>query len=451
MQIHKRVPFIITYCFLVAGLFSSCHKKDIQVGDELAESHTRIITIDTVGVLLSSYILDSFVTNNSGFALIGNYHDSYVGKTTASTYLQLGLPTISDVATLLPKSAFFDSIVLIMRPSGYYYGDTTKPFSISVFQLDEQPAYDLEGPGYTYNTNTVPLKPGGPMVTWSKTIKPSFRDSVNIRLPQHIGNDFFEKLRAKAPQVSSETSFLDYFKGLCIQPSNTDGAAAYGFNLADTSVRMRIYYHRTIPYKVNDVLDFNLTRTSHQFNRIITDRTGTSLERTFSGQREFFANATNPFSFTQAGTGVFLKARFPALRNLLKINEVVRLMDAKLVLKPVKGTYDYYVNKLPNPLKVHPTNASNILGDPLAEVDGSGSPQLRSPVIDDLYGINTTYTFNITSYIGALLNTPGAAESGLFILESDAHRAKQINRAVIGGRLNANYQTKLVLNILTIE
>lgn len=450
MQIHKRVPFLITYCFLFAGLFSSCHKKDIQVGDELAESHTRIITVDTVGVALSSYILDSFITNNNNFALIGNYHDSYVGKTTASTYLQPGLPTISDVATLLPKSAFFDSIVLIMKPSGYYYGDTTKPFSISVYELAEQPAYDIEGRGYTFNTNTVALKAGGPIATWSKTIKPSFRDSVKIRLDDPKGRDFFEKLQSKAPQVSSETSFLDYFKGLCIQPSNTNGAAVYGFNLADSSIRMRIYYHRTIPYKVNDVLDFTLTRTSYQFNRIITDRTGTTLEPTFSGQREFFANATNPFSFTQAGTGVYLKARFPSLRSLLKINEVVRLMDAKLVLKPVKGTYDNYVNKLPNPLFMQTTDASNIAGNQLGDTTGQG-PQFRSPMIDELYGINTTYTFNITSYINALLNTPGTAEHGLFIVQSDPHASKQINRAVIGGRLNANYQTKLVLNILTIE
>jgi hypothetical protein len=449
MHIHKRVPFVLTYCVLFTGLFTSCYKKDIQVGTETAESHTRIITVDTIGVVLSSYLVDSFITSGNNFSLIGNYNDSYVGKTTASTYIQPGLPTLSeDVATLLPKSAFFDSIVLYMRPSGYYYGDTTKPFDIKVYELAEQPDYTYLT--YLYNTSSVPLKTSTILGSWSKPIRPSFRDSIKIRLPDTVGKDFYDKIRTKASQVTSETTFLDYFRGLCIQPTNTNAGPVLGFNLADSSVRLRVHYHLTIPYKVDKYLDFTITRTGYQFNRIITDRTGTPLQPTVSGQHEFFANATNPFSFTQTGTGLYLKAKFPTLRELLKINEVVRLMDAKLVLKPVKGTYDYYGNRLPNPLYLKTTDASNIPGGALADTTGQGI-QYRSPVIDELYGINTTYTFNVTSYISALLNTSGKADNGLFILGADPYSAKQIDRGVFGSRQNATYQTKLVLNILTIE
>jgi len=121
MRIHKRVPFIFIYCFVFTGLLSSCYKKDIQVGNELRESHTRIITVDTVSVVFSSYVLDSFATSGNNFALIGNYNDPYVGNTTASTFFQPGLPTLSDdVVNLLPKSAVYDSLQLIMHPSGYY-------------------------------------------------------------------------------------------------------------------------------------------------------------------------------------------------------------------------------------------------------------------------------------------------------------------------------------------
>jgi hypothetical protein len=448
MHIHKRVPFIITYCFLFIGLFSSCYKKDIQVGDDTPESHTRIITIDTVSVVFSSYVLDSFITSGNNFSLIGNYNDPYVGNTNARTYIQPGLPTLSeDVTTLLPKSAVYDSLVLYMKPSGYYYGDTTKPFEISVYELAEQPDYTYLT--YLYNTSSVAVKTGAPLATWSKPIKPFFKDSVKIKLPDTLGKDFYTKLQTKASQVTSETTFLDYFRGLCIQPTS-NSAAVFGFNLADTSVRMRLHYHQTIPYKVDKFIDFIITRTGYQFNRIITDRTGTSLEPTVSGQHEFFANNTYPYSFTQTGTGVYLKAKFPSLREVLKINEVVRLMDAKLILKPVKGTYDYYGNKLPNPLFLQTTDASNLAGGALVDTTGSGV-QYRSPVIDDLYGINTTYTFNITSYVGALLNTPGSGERGLFILQADPHSANQITRGVFGSRQNATYQTKLVLNLLSIE
>jgi hypothetical protein len=451
MRIHKRVPFVLSYCFLFIGLLSSCYKKDVQVGSELAESHTRIITVDTVSVVLSSYIVDSFPTNGNNFALIGNYQDSYSGKTTASTFLQLGPPTLSeDATTLLPKSAVYDSLVLIMKPSGYYYGDTTKPFSISVFELAEQPDYKYAT--YIFNNSNLALKSSA-LASWSNTVRPNFRytDTIKVRMPQAMGADFYDKIRNKAPQVTGETNFLDYFKGLCIKTSNTNSGPAYGFNLKDSSIRMRLYYHLTLPQKTDKFLDFVITRSSYQFNRIVTDRTGTSLEPTTAGQREFFASATNPFSITQAGTGVYLKVKFPSVRDLLKVNEVVRLMDAKLVLTPVKDSYDQYTNKLPGLLQLKTTDASNIpSAGSLPDTTGN-SVQFRAPVIDFIYGTNTTYTFNITPYVSALMNTSGSAERGLFVLEQDPNVATQINRAVMGSRQSEKYQSKLIVNLLTIE
>ncbi|MCS3800153.1 DUF4270 family protein [Niastella sp. OAS944] len=428
---------------------SSCYKKEIQVGSDLAESHTRIITVDTIGVLLSSYVKDSFVTANKGLALIGNYHDTYTGKTNASTFFQIGLPTLSeDAATLLPKTAVYDSIVLYMRGNGYYYGDTTQPFDISVYELNQQPTPE-ENHIDAYNTSDVPVKTV-PLVTGSKILRPSSKDSIVLRLPQALGQDFYTKIQTKANQFTSANLFLEYFKGLAIKPTNTNSGAVYGFNMTDSSIIVRLHYHLTLPVKQDKVIQFALTRTNYQFNRIITDRTGTTLQKSSPEQREFFATATNPFAITQTGTGVYLKALFPTLREVLKINDVVRLMDARLILKPVRGSYNYYGNKLPNPLFLQTTDASNEATGTILDTTGQGVQQ-RAPVIDDVYGVNTNYSFNITSYINALLNTPGTAENGLFIMEAEMGAAKQINRAVIGSRQNEFYQTKLILNLLTIE
>jgi hypothetical protein len=449
MRIHKRVPFILTYCFLFTSLLSSCYKKDVQVGDELAESHTRIITVDTVAVQLSSYVLDSFTTNNNNFSLIGNYFDSYTGKTTAGTVLQFGLPTISeDVTTLMPKSAVFDSLVLYMHPSGYYYGDTTKPFDIQVNELAVQPDYSFLT--FMYNNTNVSLLPNPPIVTYTKAIRPTPRDSVRIVLPASMGQDWYDKIRAKDTRFASETAFLDYFKGVYIQPNNTTSSAIYGFNLADSSIRIRLHFHQTLPAKTNKFLDFIITRTGYQYNRIITDRTGTTMEPVTKGQREFFPSTANPFSISQAGTGVYLKARFPSLRDILKINEVVRLMDAKLVLKPVKGTYSYFGNSLPNLLYPVTTDATNTPGSALLDSTGQ-NVQFRAPAIDFLYGSNTSYTFNVTGYINSLLNTAGTADHGLFLIQDLAPTAKEINRGIFGSRENTLYETKLILNILTID
>lgn len=442
----QRVLFF-TYCLIT--LFSSCYKKDVQVGEELAESHTRIITIDTVGVVLSTYVLDSFATSGLSFSLIGKYVDAYTGTTIASTFFQPGLPTLSeDASTLLPKNAVYDSLMLYMKPSGYYYGDTTKPFDVSVYELAAQPDYTNTTTSKIYNTSYFPVN-STPIATYSQVISPSRRDSIRIALPYSKGYDFFTKIQSKATQFTSESNFLDYFKGLSIVPS-AGNAAVYGFNLADSSIRVRLHYHLTIPYRTDKVIDFIITRTSYQFNRIQTDRTNTPLAPTVSGQHEFFANSTNPFSMTQSGTGVLLKAKFPSLREVLKVDDVVKLMSAHLILKPVKGTYAQYVNKLPDPLYLITTDNTNNFGSALSDSTGSGV-EYRSPSIDYVYGISTSYGFNVTSYMNYLLNTAGTTESGMFILQNDPSATKQIDRGVFGSLQNSNYQAQLVLTLLTIE
>jgi hypothetical protein len=331
------LPVIV---LLMTGLFVSCYKKDIQFGDNLAESHTRLITIDTVTPVMSTYVLDSFPTSGSNICLVGRYNDSYLGNTTASTYLQFGLPSLSeDVSTLLPSHADFDSLSLIMKPGGYYYGDTSQPFSISVNQLAAQPDYTYAS--RLYNTSSVRLMTGE-LGSFSKRISPARRDSVKITLPEILGQDFFDKIKARATQFQTEDNFLNYFRGICVQPQPSAAGALYSFNMGDSSVRMRLHYHLTLPHYQVKYIDFYLTRTSYHFNRIITDRTGTTLEKTTPKQREFFATPQNPYSFTQSGTGVLLKIKFPSLRELLKIDDVVRLMDAKLILKPVNQTFDFY-------------------------------------------------------------------------------------------------------------
>ena len=449
MHIHKRATFVLTYCFIFTGLLSSCYKKDIQVGSELAESHTRLITVDTVGVVLSSFVLDSFVTANNNIALIGNYHDSYLGKTSASTFFQPGLPTLSeDASTLLPKHAQYDSIVLYMKPNGYYYGDTTVPFSVSVYDLAAQPSIDPDRL-QVYNKSDVPVS-GGPIASFSRALRPGVNDSVVIVLPWAKGKDFFDKIQSKDTKFSTQDLFLDYFKGLAVKPATSAGGAVYAFNLADSSIKIRLHYHLSLPVKQDKVIEFLPTRTNYQFNRIVTDRSGTPLQPASGQQQEFFATDANPYAFMQTGTGVYLKAIFPSLREVLKINEVVRLIDARLVLKPVKGTYDRYGQRLPGPVTMRVTDLGNTPGSALLDTTGQ-QVQERFAAIDDLYGINTTYTFNITSYINALLNTAGTAENGLFFLQQDPQDATQISRAVIGSLQNEHYQSKLILNILTIE
>src|SRR5262245_30451548 len=103
---------------LMAGLMESCYKKEIQFGNNLAESHTRLITVDTVTPVMSTYVLDSFATSATNMAFIGRYNDTWLGNTTASTYLQFGAPYLSeDVSTLIPNDAVYDSLEITLKPN----------------------------------------------------------------------------------------------------------------------------------------------------------------------------------------------------------------------------------------------------------------------------------------------------------------------------------------------
>lgn len=428
-------------------LFVSCHKKDIQFGDHLADSHTRLITIDTVTPVMSTYVLDSFPTSGALVCLVGHYPDPYLGATTASTYLQFGLPTLGeDVSTLFPSHARFDSLTLLMKPDGYYYGDTSQPFSVSAHQLAAQPDYTYADK--LYNTSSVKLM-SGELGHFSKPISPARKDTVKITLPASTGQDFFDKIKAKATQFQTEDNFLNYFRGICVQPQAAATGALYSFKMGDSSVRMRLHYHLTLPHYESKYIDFYVTRTSYHFNRIVTDRTGTTLERTAPKQREFFATPQHPYSFTQSATGVLLKIKFPSLRELLKIDDVVRLMDAKLILKPVNQSFDLYQYMLPPQLYMAQTDATNAIGSPLA--DSTGNLQYRAPYIDRLYGVNTAYTFDLTSYANALFNTEGTAEHGVFILQEEPSGAQQFNRAVFGSRQHPKFQTKLEITLMIID
>jgi hypothetical protein len=450
MLIHRRVPYIFTCCLLFTGLLSSCYKKDIQVGSELANSHTRLITVDTVTAILSSYVLDSFPTSGNNVILVGNYKDAYLGNTTISSFFQPGFPTLpSDISTLLPKNAVFDSLMLYMRPSGYFYGDTTKPLKLAVYRLTDQPDYTNLGTNRLYNTSNIGVFPT-PLATFSQKIRPAFKDSVKIKLPNALGKEFFTKIQSNANEFLNATNFMDYFRGLSVKPDGNDTGAVYGFNVADSSVRVRLHFHLTLPYRIDNTIDFILTRTSYQFNRVITDRSNTPLAPV-PGQNEYFASNKYPYAFTQSGTGVLLKVKFPSLRDVLKINEVVKLMGANLILRQVKGTYDIASYRLPTQLFMAQTDASNVIGGALIDTTGAGI-QYRDPVVDWLYGINSYYNFNISSYVNNLLNNgSGAADGALFIMQQNPASATKIDRAVIGSAQNVNYQTKLVVNLLTID
>lgn len=432
---------------VVFTLLTSCYKNQIQFGNDLNESDTRIITVDTVTPVLSTLVLDSFVTSGLSELSIGRVVDPLLGTTTASSFFQLGLPTKTNITDDIPLDAIYDSLALIMTPGKTYYGDTTKAQTFSVYELAYQPQYTYADK--LYSTSTVTKLPGA-WASASLKVTPVRGDSLFIRLSNSKGTELFNKIRAKAGEVQSADNFLNYIKGLTVEVGSNDNGAIYNFAAGDTTMKMRLYYHVSLPYKEDKVIEFPITRTDYQFNHVVTDRSSTALKPQYTGQKEFFSSKANPFALTQSGTGVLAKIKFPSLRDILKLSPTVKLLNAQLIIRPVEKTFDYAVFPLPPSLYLSQTDATNSIGYTIPDITGTAT-QTSSPIVDEIYKLDTRYVFNVTSYMNSLLSTANSTENGVFLMEEVPGEAKLMNRAVIGSWENPQYRTQLVLTIMAIK
>ncbi len=444
MKHVRSSSLMVCSLFLTALFFTSCYKNEIQFGNDNPDSFNKIITIDTITPVFSTFVLDSFPTSGNGVLLVGRFNDPVLGPTSARTFFQVGLPASTDIA-LLTADAIYDSIAVVLKPNTNYYGDTAIAQTYTLLELAEQPDYTYQS--RIYNTSSFSTLPQ-PLATISKPLTPS-RDSLSFRLSDLRGKDFFDKLRNNDNQIQTEDNFLNFFKGFCVQVNNTDKGAIYTIP-ADNSATMRIYFHTTNPYFAQHTLTFPLTRSSYQFNQLLANRDGTPLKPSYAGQQEFFATPVQPYAYSQSGMGLLLKVKFPSLKNILTVGSFVRLLSADLVLRPVESSFDLFGSQLPSSLTFFHTDASNVIGYPVVNAGGQ-TAIAASPVIDNIYRINTNYSFSVTPFIDYLLNTSNTTESGAFILQESPGSAKLLHRAAIGSSYLAKFQSQLKLTVLTSQ
>jgi hypothetical protein len=425
--------------------FQSCTRNTIEFGANPQNSYTNIVFTDTVGTSLSTVIVDSFTTGGATSFLVGRYKDPYLGTISATPFFQMTIPTT--VTTIAPSEQY-DSLIFIFKLSQYYYGDTTRSQTVYINELAQPIVYGYNGK--LYNTSNVPVK-STPLGVKTMRFTPTGNDSIVIRLNDAKGQELFAKLREQSMDVTNPSNFLNYFKGISISTGVNDTSAVYGLQFNTANMVMRVYYHSTIPFPVSRYIDFTSTANSYAFNQLLVNRAGTGLATgiTYNGQTEISASQTNNTAFMQSGTGTFLKITFPSLRSIISSgNKVVKLLSAELVLRPVYSSFDNNKYKLPSQLYLAATDETNTVGIQL--VDSTGAPLFAKPVVDDLYGENNYYRFNITSYINQLLITPGSEDKGVFVILNSS-TALDVSRMIINNSLNGTRSSQLLLHLVVIN
>ncbi|QES87480.1 DUF4270 family protein [Rhizosphaericola mali] len=427
-KLRKRFfYFAVAFC-AIAVVALSCNKANIDFGSQwLDNDYTKVIYVDTFSANISTVYLDSFSTSGTGYGVAGVYKDPQFGTVNASCFAQFEPPTYSSSAIDTYRYATFDSLTLLLKMKGGNYGDTTKNLTLSVNQLSQNIQLFNNQTSF-YNTTSFPFNTSvlGTKTFSLKIGSPLTGDTLSIRLSDALGNEFLSMLKSGSSNIQSATQFVNYFKGLRISGSGTDG---FMINFSD-SIAMRLYYHspgQTINQQTYTT--FDLYNSSYQFNNITVDRSGTLLgNQNFSHNNNSIPSAlTDSLTYLQPITSSLVKIQFPTIRRLLQSPNYLQVSRATLTFQPQFGTnLPFYA--LPPSLYLYTTDYANGLGTALTY---SSSVQTGSLYLDPTTGYNT-YTYDLTTYIqGTELASENLNQRGLLICPPTTNFKTTFNRMVI--------------------
>lgn len=436
--------YTLQFLILSAVILASCEKTQIQFGQAYVDnSYSNLILVDTLSAELSTLHKDSVVTSASGSILAGEYNDNVFGKITAKSFFEVIPPALTDLAS----NTIFDSLVLIIRPDKSYYGDTAVAGQLSVHQLTNQLNFPLYQTQF-YSTTDFAVDPVA-LGSINTFILPGKADSIFIRLSDTKGQELFDLYKSRDYVMQTTASFLNYFKGLQLSAVTGSMQAVYGFN---DSVIMRLHYHETNLTTEKKFIDFNFYNDDgKQFNQVKADRTGTPTAIFSGADKEVASAASNNKAYLQSLTGLNIKIKFPTLRSLLQRTDFLKILKAELIFQPAKNSYGPGT-PLPPVLTAYSTDASNTLGTPLTLASATGSTtQTGNLVLDPLFNENTTYDYDVTSYLQQQILISAGNQNGLLLSPPSPASIATLNRLIIGDQKNTAGSIKLKLYYVSVS
>jgi hypothetical protein len=263
VRISKKPGWFAALLIIItAGILTNCKDDDNELGLEIQPTSDKlnIATTDTTSIIAYSQLVDSIKTDETSLSLLGSMVDPVFGLSTASFYTQVRL---SSAAFSFGTTPLPDSLVLMLDYDSFY-GDSTAPVTVRVYELDAQLLIDT-----TYYSNES--KAVKSTLLAEKTFVPDFVDSIAVyddTLAPHLRinlTDITVSLALKlleAPTDSMETnsSFLNYFYGLYVEavPANS-GGQVIAFNLTSGLSKMVLFYNNA----TSDSLQFQYSINSN--------------------------------------------------------------------------------------------------------------------------------------------------------------------------------------------
>lgn len=410
-----RKASLLCAMFFFTTLFSC--KKDGKLSPDFDSGDLSISFVDTFSIRTTVVQEDSIRTDLSTSNLLGIYNDPIFGLVSSSIYSQILLTGVNlDFET---TTTAVDSVVLTLDYAGLY-GSATSLMSINVYELSSQLSEDTDY--YSNNDISYNSTPKGGL-----TFTPNLIDSVDlnfdtimykphlrIRLDDAFGNDI---LLATPSQLSDNTSFTDFMKGLYITTSTTvnnatlpseGGSIAY-FDMNSSMSTLTVYYDDTSSYNFTINTDATkFSRFAHNYTSEITKHLNDDPSK----------NASRIYVATMGR--VRSKIELPTIKDLTKGGAVI-INKAEIIFTVEdlsEGNFDDILSAIS-----------------LAGIDENGDAVFLPDFFEgaDHYGgtydvTTKSYTFNISRHIHQLLLN-STIDYGMYLIANGS--STSANRAVI--------------------
>lgn len=428
----KMLGRLLGWVLLALAVAACDPAGDITVGvDAATPTGSNAHYVDTLTVRMATVWHDSVVTSTSDNQLVGRYTDPRLGTITARSYFRVGL-----TAAYVPDTdEVYDSLVLVLKPDGYRYGDTTRQQTVEVHRLRDQ--LETAKTYYAFNQlgyDAAPLNQG--QGTRAFRAQPTLR-TLRLRLADALGRELLTTGKAGRLTTDAEMNYL--LAGLVLTPGAADDAALIRSQLSTDGAALCLYTHSPLDPLTALTQSFTLAAGTQHFYQVTADRTGTLLAPLTTPLQGLNVDQTAQESYIDGVLGLQTKIEIPYLNDLHSFGTRLTIVQAYVRLQVVPGSSNRYIAP-PTTLVPYLSGRGNQQGLILS----STTIPFQSAV-SSLTGLETgNYSFSAADYCQAVVDRT-LDNNGILLVSGTP---TSVERVVLGGPKRTENRLKLELYFL---
>lgn len=427
---------------ILSVLLAGCTGRDEGFGKDLLPKGDLLYSfIDTDTVSISAFTVreDRVLVSNPSSLIFGSFNDPLLGRTDAGFAAQFRL--LADLE-FVKDSDIVDSVILVMTYKEIY-GDTLNPQTVNVYELKEplnyyanyfspHRNYDLKGMSDTSSvlgtTTFVPKFRVNYTVQDSvEFVSDTTKQVIRIKLGNELGNDL---VQADPGIYKSNDNFLNFFKGLYIEPEPVDHKGTL-MKLFPTESRVFIYSHniddsesrvRWIAVTKNSAI---VPRFTHNF-----DNSAYSVDM----PEDTVPSGLDSLIFIKPNAGTRIKVMVPSLDKWAEEDSSGCLINKALITFHV-DTLVSDLRRFTNPQSLYLKRIGDVNDDGIKIEDILEDAKLGISYYGGVYDAeNATYSFNIAQHLQGIIKGEIVNE-GFYLVH--ATRKNSFGRVILKGPLSS--------------